>query len=75
MLNVLSADTDQLDLQLGASVKSDLTVNTLLEGVVWILFNSVPLNNSWVNFVNDLQKDLTVSHVFVKIVDVNILDF
>lgn len=51
--DVLGSNSHKLQLELSTSIKSHLAVNTLLEVVVWILFNSVPFNNVRVNLVND----------------------
>ena len=74
LLNILGADAHQLELESlwTASIKSDLAVDSFLEIVVWVLFNSVPLDNSWVDFVDYFKKYLTIPALFVKIVDVNI---
>ena len=55
VLDVLGSNSHKLQLELCTSIKSHLAVNTLLEVVVWILFNSVPFDNVRVNLVNDFQ--------------------
>jgi hypothetical protein len=75
LLDITCADTNQFDLQLATGVKGDLAVNSLLESVVWIFFNSVPLNDGRVDFVNDLQENLAVTNIFEQVVNVNIFDF
>lgn len=61
VLDILSANAHKLQLELGTSIKSNLTVDTFLEVVVWILFYSVPFYNVRVDLVDDLQKNLTIS--------------
>jgi hypothetical protein len=51
LLDITSTDTNQLDFKFTTGIKGNLAINGLFEGVVWIFFNSVPLNNIWVNFV------------------------
>jgi len=72
-LNVLGTDTHKFDLEFHASIKSDLTVYAFLEVVIWVLLNSVPLDNGRVNLVNYFQENLAVSAIFEEIVDVDIL--
>jgi hypothetical protein len=72
-LNVLGTDTHKFDLKFHASIKSDLTVYAFLEVVIWVLLNSVPLDNGRVNLVNYFQENLAVSAIFEEIVDVDIL--
>jgi hypothetical protein len=54
LLNVRCTDTDQLDLKRTAGIESNLAVDTLLEVVVRIFLDSVPLDNIRVDLVDDL---------------------
>lgn len=75
MLNILGTDSDKLDLKGLAGIESDLAVYTLLEIVVGVLFNSVPLNDVRVDLVDHLKKHLAISYILIQVVDVNILNF
>lgn len=74
VLDVLSADSHKLQLELCTSIKSNLTVNTFLEVVVWILFYSVPFNNVRVDLMDDFEKNLTVPALLVEIVNINVFN-
>lgn len=47
---------------------------TLLEIVVGVLLDLVPLNRLIVKLVNDFHKDLTVANILIQIVDVDIFE-
>jgi hypothetical protein len=74
VLDVLSTDSHKLQLELCTSIKSNLTVNTFLEVVVWILFYSVPFNNVRVDLMDDFEKNLTVSALLVEIVNIDVFN-
>jgi len=52
---VCVANADQFDFHLGACIQGDLCVDTLLEHVVGVLLNTVPLNYIWVDFVDNFE--------------------
>ena len=54
ILNVLGTNTDLLNFELRGGVKSNLAVDSLLEGVVWHLLDAVPLHNRIVDLVDGL---------------------
>jgi len=63
LLNVTCTYSDQLYFHLIACIKGNLTVNPLLESVVWIFFNSAPVHCCWVNLMDDLQENLTITDI------------
>jgi len=65
VLNVLSANAHQLQLELCTSIKSYLAVDSFLEGVVGVLFNSVPFYHGRVDLVDDFKEDLAISALLV----------
>jgi hypothetical protein len=75
--NVTSTNTNCLHIHslVVASIESNLAVDLLFEFIVRVLFDSVPFNDIWVDFMNNLQENLTVTHILEQVVDVNILDF
>lgn len=72
--DVRGADANQVDLHLVACIEGDLAVNAHLKHVVCVFFDTVPLNDVRVDFVDDLEQKLTVSALFVQIVDEHTLN-
>lgn len=51
--DILGTDADKLYSKCFACIESDITVNAHLKHVVWILFNTFPINHFVINFVNN----------------------
>ena len=54
ILDVLGTNTDLLNFELRGGVESNLAVDSLLEGVVRLLLDAVPLHNLIVDLVDGL---------------------
>jgi len=75
VLDVLSTDTNQLDLEGFAGIEGNSAVDSLFEVIVGVLFDSVPLDNLVVDLVDDLKEDLTITNILEQVVDVDTFDF
>jgi hypothetical protein len=75
LLDITCTNTNQFDFKFTTGIEGNLTVDGLLEGVVWILFNSIPLDNSWVDFVDNFQQNLTITDILEQVVNVDIFNF
>jgi hypothetical protein len=67
--DVLGADADQVDLHLFACIEGNLAVDALLEHVVSVLFDTVPLNDCGVDLVDNLEQEITGPALLVQVID------
>ncbi len=72
--NVGSSNSWQVQLQLFASIYCFLTVNSLLVLIVGVLFNTLPVNNSVVDLMDNSEEKQAISGFFVEVVDIDILN-
>jgi len=75
VLDVNVTDTNSLNLELLEGIECNLTVDADLEVVIGVFLDTVPLNDSFIDLVDDLEENLTVSHILVQVIDSAVRDF
>ena len=58
--DIFGTNTNERKFQLGASIDGDLTIDTLLKDIIWVLLNAIPFDDFVVDAMDDLQEHETV---------------
>ena len=58
--DIFGTNTNERKFQLGAGIDSNLTIDTLLKDIIWVLLNAIPFDDFVVDAMDDLQEHETV---------------
>lgn len=58
--DIFSTNTNERKFQLGAGIDGNLTIDTLLKDIIWVLLNAIPFDDFVVDAMDDLQEHETV---------------
>jgi len=67
--DVLALNTDEGEVDLLSEFDAVVTVLELLVGVWWVPVDTLLVNDSGLNLVEELEQDDTISEIFVEVVD------